>query len=130
MERDLYKRWRDHPLRTLLGEAQAGNPVYSDQLDDLRLPPKVRKAAETAIERCKEAGPSEQGLHKTSDTLSAELVDSLGPDHETRDQHQRRRADAGDADAIRAVQAREQHQDSLVEEVWQRTRNRPQGSAS
>lgn len=122
MRRELYKRWRNHPLRHLLREVEndPGRHVYPDELDDLNLPPKVRKAAEAAIARCRKPGSASSAMGGQADNLSAALVDALGPHHETRDQHQRRRADAGDVDAMQAVDARKEAIERQAEEIRRR----------
>lgn len=120
MRRELYKRWRNHPLRGILRRAQQGEHIYPDELDDLNLPDKVRKAAEQAIERCREEGAASDGLGGRADRLSPALVDALPEHHETREQHQQRRADLGDHEAHQAVRGREQAIEAMANDIHRR----------
>jgi hypothetical protein len=123
VRRELYKRWRNHPLRHLLREVEndpEGRHIYPDELDDLNLPPKVRKAAEAAIARCRKPGSASSAMGGQADHLSAALVDALPAHHETREVHQRRRADAGDVDAIQAVEARKEAIERQAAEIKRR----------
>lgn len=124
MDRDTYKRWRNHPLRSILKRAEQGQHVYADQLDDLNLPAKQRKATEQAIARAHEAheaGTKNQyGVTGPADALGPAVLDSLPSHHETREQHEARRAREGDAAAQANIKAREQASDELVDEIWQR----------
>lgn len=122
MDRDLYKRWRNHPLRGILKHAEAGGHVYADQLDDLNLPDKQRKATEQAITQAHEAGEARDkrfGITGAADALGPAIVDSLPAHHETREAHEKRRAAEGDAQALANIQAREDATDRLVDEIWQ-----------
>jgi len=111
MDRETYKRWHDHPLRYLLKRAAAGDRIYPDELDDLRLPSRVRSAARQAIKEAPDLKPMQV------DQLSAELVEALPPEHETREQHEQRRAQQGDADALANIKAREEATSRMADRI-------------
>lgn len=115
MDRDLYKIWHDHPLRWVLRRAVAGDHVHDDQLQDLRLPPKLEAATRQAIDEVK-------GLKQIdADRLSAELVAALPEHHETRTQHEERRAIDGDADALANIKAREEATGRMADAILRDT---------
>ncbi|GAA1229606.1 hypothetical protein GCM10009676_10270 [Prauserella halophila] len=121
MDRELYKRWHNHPVRSLLNRAEQGDHIHADELDDLRLPDKQHRAAESAITRLrngKAPGWDTQGaVVPAADQYSAEIVDALGPDHETREQYEQRRALAGDATAAANIRARKEASDGLADDI-------------
>ncbi len=111
MDRDTYKAWHDHPLRQVLRRAAAGDIVHDDELDDLRLPPKVKRATRQAVDAVKGQKQID------ADRLSAELFQALPDDHETREQHEQRRAAAGDADAMANIRAREEAHERMADRI-------------
>lgn len=110
MDRDTYRRWRDHPLRELLRRAETVHGGYldtirPDEIDDLNLPPRVRAATEQAIERIRTASPTDRGYGGLTDHIGPALMGALPADWETKQQHRERRASLGDPQAIRDSQA-------------------------
>ncbi|TQN32065.1 hypothetical protein FHX37_1990 [Haloactinospora alba] len=109
------RRWREHPVRRLLNRAAEGDHVYSDEIDDVRLPVRERNALIQAMKTV-------QSRHE-ADQISQEIFEALPDHHETRIQYEERRARAGDAQALASVQAREDAHERLVDEVWNKARN-------
>lgn len=122
------KRWRNHPVRDLLGRAAAGQHIYDDQISDLRLPDKVDKAFRQAaadLRRRVEAGENVSGWTGTGvDYYARELVSALPAEHETRLQHEERRAQEGDATALANVKARQDATERLADQVTNIARGR------
>ena len=115
MDRETYAKWHDHPLRFLLKRAAAGGHVYDDELDDLNLPPKVRAATRQAIAKAPHLKPMQV------DQLSAEIFQALPDHHETREQHERRRAEQGDADALANRRAQEEARAEMADRILKGT---------
>lgn len=101
MDKALYDKWKRHPIRDIIKRARQGDTIREDELEDLRLPPRVHRALKGAIAKAGDLAPLE------ADDLSARLVEALPDGHETRAEHEERRAMTGDADALANVQARE-----------------------
>ena len=113
VDRETYARWHDHPLRSLLRRAAAGDRIYDDEIDDLRLPPRVKSAAKQAMAKVAAEQPKQMHV----DHLSGELVAALPDGHETRQQYEERRANAGDAEALANVKAREEATNRMVDKI-------------
>jgi len=115
------KRWKNHPIRTLLSRAAAGQHIYEDQIADLRLPDKIEKAFRQAARDLRqrvEAGENVTGWTAIGvDYYARELVAALPAEHETRQQYEERRAMEGDAQALANVQARKAAIDLLADKV-------------
>ena len=111
MDRELYQRWHQHPLRYLLRRAAQGGHIYDDEIEDLRLPSKVRAATKQALAKAPKLKPLEV------DHLSSELVAALPDHHETREQHEHRRAEQGDAEALANRKAQEQARAEMAERI-------------
>ena len=111
MDRETYRRWHDHPLRYIVKRAAAGDLIRDDELDDLRLPPKLKRATRQAIDRAPELKPMQ------ADQMSAELFQALPDGHETREQYEQRRAEAGDADALANIRAREEATERMADRI-------------
>lgn len=113
MDRELYQRWHDHPLRHLLRRAALGDRIFDDEIDDLRLPPRVKAATKQAVGIVAAEKPKQIEV----DHLSSELVAALPDGHETREQYEKRRATAGDAQALANLKAREEMTKRLVDRI-------------
>ncbi|GLZ08966.1 hypothetical protein Acsp03_64320 [Actinomadura sp. NBRC 104412] len=120
------KRWKNHPIRDLLSRAAAGQHIYDDQIADLRLPDKIEKGFRQAAAHLAEraaAGENVTGWTGTGvDYYARELVTALPPEHETRLQHEERRAQEGDAQALANVKARQDAAERLADQVMNRAR--------
>lgn len=115
MDRDTYERWSEHELRKLFRRAAAGEHVFPDELDDLNLPDRIRRATLEAIEQVR---TTERYAGVEADRLSAELVEALPPHHETRAENERRRAAAGDAEAMANRQAAHDAAEDLADRIY------------
>lgn len=111
MDRNTYKRFRDHEIRDLLRRARAGDHVYDDEIAVLNLPPRVKAATKEALDRATDLSPLE------SDRLAAELFQALPDHHETERERQQRRADHGDPDAIAAVKAQREATSMMADRI-------------
>lgn len=124
----LRKRVEEHPITALLRRAQHGQPVHTDELDDLRLPARHRGAMREALERvqAQERRPSGRvqshwgtfGMRTTlADELAAELVASLPPEHETTAEYHRRRANDGDPASLAWTDAQKRRGELIANEI-------------
>lgn len=122
MERELYRKWNNHPLREILRQAAQGEPIRPDTLDRLQLPKKVRKAAEQAIDRVKPDANGKKAKRMgpgSPDHLSSELVAALPDEWETPRERRQRQAQEGDADALASLKAEEEAEQRMVDRIAQ-----------
>lgn len=120
MDRDSWRRWRDHPLRGLLRRAESGDVVHADEIDDLGLPERVHTAVTQAIERVRASSPTERGYGGLVDHLGPAIADALAHDHpdwETVAQRRERRAALGDPAAIRDLEATQRRTNLLADSI-------------
>ena len=126
-DREVLKKWQEHPLREILRRASQGDRIYPDTLDRLGLPPVVRKAAEQAIGRVK-PGPDGKRVARygplSPDAMSMQLVEGLyrvDAAYETPSQRRERQAAEGDPTALAELQAAEQGTKRIVDRIWEKT---------
>ncbi|MGH8916289.1 MAG: hypothetical protein ACRDZM_17465 [Acidimicrobiia bacterium] len=104
MEAELYQKFRNSPIRTLLRQVAANPkmPVRDDTLDALSLGAREREALTEAVEQIR----GEQALNarqRHAEKAAAIIVESAGLDHETVAERTHRRASEGDPTARATV---------------------------
>jgi len=118
MDRETYAKWHNHPLRTLLHCAAGGDHLFPDEIDDMNLPPRLRAGF---LEAAKQVAAADRQAGALADTLSIELFEALPLHHETKAQHETRRAAAGDAVAMANRNAARQATEDLADEIYRRS---------
>lgn len=117
MKRDLYRKWKNHDVRGAIKRAaQRGTQLRDDELEDLRLSPRLRRAAKQAVSEAL-LEDNRGRRNRLADDMSAEIVDALPPDHEQKMEHLERRAQAGDADALASIKAKEEASSRIAERI-------------
>ncbi|MEX2623374.1 MAG: hypothetical protein WD651_06580 [Acidimicrobiia bacterium] len=123
MDRDFYERWHQHPLRRLLNQvANSKKPavIHGDTLADLKLPARQGKALREAMAQIE--ATSGERRNQMADRLSAEILESLPGDYESREEQDSRRAEEGDPQALAAVKARAEATEEMADRVYRRAR--------
>ena len=112
----IIKRMQDHPITDALSKAANGRPVHDDDIKAANLPDKIERAMKQAL---KQVQASE--APREAEELAFELIDALGPEHETLDELRERKASYGDPDALAALQAQEEARERQMQTILERT---------
>ncbi|AYY11355.1 hypothetical protein EF847_00090 [Actinobacteria bacterium YIM 96077] len=120
-ERQKNRKILKHPITRILLRRAKGEPVYNDELDDLQLPDKQRKALDEAFKLAdgvlgRTGDDRIRALNKVHKAAEA-ILGSLPDTYETRDETMHRRAGIGDPDAVAWVRAQREHVNSIADAV-------------
>ena len=117
MEREqIVKRMQDHPVTEALSKAASGRPVHDDDIKAANLPDKIERAMRQALQQVQASQAPRE-----AEELAFELIDALGPEHETLAELRERKASYGDPDALAAIKAKEEAHQRQMQTILQRT---------